>query len=84
MWACWLTISCRLTFIHAKLCLTDLRLTSLTKSGVRVCGPDGVHFRHVWPGTRAVDGFLRTESMGRHAWIPNNNERVHSFHGCYA
>ena len=36
----YLTTSCWLMFIHAKLCLTDLRLTSLTKSGVRVCGPD--------------------------------------------
>ena len=65
-------------FIHAKLCLTDLRLTSLTKSGVRVCGPDDVYFRHMWPGTQAF-----SESMGRHAWIPDNNKRVHSFHGCY-
>ena len=59
-----LTTSRRLTFIHAKLCLTDLRLTSLTKSGVRVCGPDDVYFRHVWPVTRAVDRFLRTDFLG--------------------
>ena len=31
----------------------------LTKSGVCVCAPDDVYFRHVWPGTRAVDRFLR-------------------------
>ena len=46
-----------------KLCLTDLRLTSLTESGVRVCGPDDVYFHHVWPGTRAVDGFLHTDFL---------------------
>ena len=61
-----LTTSCRLTFIHAKLCLTDLRLTSVTKSGVRVCGPDDVYFCHVWPGTLAVDGFLRTDFLVAH------------------
>ena len=76
-----------LTFINAKLCLTDLRLTSLTKSGVRVCGPDDVYFRHAWPGTRVVDGFLRTDCLGVHGDVTlytDNNERVYSFHGCYA
>ena len=61
-----LTTLRRLTFIHAKLCLTDLRLTSLTKSGVRLCGPDDVYFRHVWPGTRAVYRFLCTDFLGVH------------------
>ena len=61
-----LTTSRRLTFIHGKLCLTDLRLTSLTKSGVRVRGPDDVYFCHVWPGTWAVDGFLHTDFLGVH------------------
>ena len=61
-----LTTSRRLTYIHAKLCLTDLRLTSHTKSGVRVCGPDDVYIRHMWPGTRTVDRFLRTDFLGVH------------------
>ena len=56
----------RLTFIHAKLCLTDLRLTSLTKSVVRVCGQDDVYSRHMRPGTRAVDRFLHTDFLGAH------------------
>ena len=60
----YLTTLRRLTFIHANLCLTDLRLTSLTKSGVCVCGPNDVYFRHVCPGTRAVDRFLHTDFLG--------------------
>ena len=58
-----LTTLCQRPFIHAKLCLTDLRLTSLTKSGVRACGLDDVYFWHVWPGTQVVDRFLCTISV---------------------
>ena len=67
---CW-TTSRRLTFIHSKHCLTDLRLTSLRKSGVRVtsisatCGQ-----AHGWLTGLYAQTF--SESMGRHAWIPDN------------
>ena len=77
-----------MTFIHAKLCLGDLcldvsrnlvfagcvdRMTSISTT----CGQ--AH-------ERLAGFYARTfsESMGRHAWIPDNNERVHSFHGRYA
>ena len=61
-----LTNSHRLTFIHAKRCLTDLRLTSLTKSGVR--GPDDIYFRHVWLTvfTHGVHGTSRLDT--RQQW----------------
>ena len=83
-----LTTSRQLTFIHVKLCLTDLRLTSVTISGVCVC-VDWMTTISTTCGQahgRLTGFYTRTfsESMGRHAWIPDNNEWVYSFHGCYA
>ena len=57
---------------------------SLTKSGVRVCGPDDIYFRHVWPGTQAVDGFLRTDFLRVHGTSRLDTQQLHSFHGCDA